>query len=59
MADALTQAGNKHVGAKEYAKAVKKYTEALDQGPADEEAAAILANRSATYTRLQDFDAGE
>lgn len=56
MADALKPAGNKHFGAKEYAKAVKKYTEALTQNPCDDDAAVILANRSASYTLLNKYD---
>lgn len=58
MADALKQAGNKHYAAKEYAKAVKKYTEALTKNPSDEDAAVILANRSASYTLLNQYDLG-
>lgn len=58
MADALKQAGNKHYAAKEYAKAVKKYTEALTMNPADDDAAVILANRSASYTLLNKYDLG-
>lgn len=59
MADALKQAGNKHFGAKEYAKAVKKYTEALTKTPSDDDAAVILANRSASYTLLNKYDLGK
>jgi hypothetical protein len=36
-----------------FPRAIKKFTEALEQDPADEEAAAILTNRSAAYTLLQ------
>ncbi|GAA5954373.1 hypothetical protein JCM8115_004566 [Rhodotorula mucilaginosa] len=56
MANALKQAGNKHFGAKEYAKAVKKYTEALTKNPSDDDAAVILANRSASYTLINKYD---
>lgn len=58
MANALKQAGNKHFGAKEYAKAVKKYTEALTKNPSDDDAAVILANRSASYTLINKYDLG-
>ncbi|GAA5881167.1 hypothetical protein JCM3774_003994 [Rhodotorula dairenensis] len=56
MADALKQAGNKLFAAKEYLKAVKKYTDALAKDLSDDEAAIILANRSAAYTLLNKYD---
>ncbi|GAA5867480.1 hypothetical protein JCM3774_002917 [Rhodotorula dairenensis] len=50
-------AGNKHFAAKEYPKAVKKYTAALaSKGLSEEDAAVILANRSASYTILNKYD---
>ncbi|GAA5979714.1 hypothetical protein JCM10908_003017 [Rhodotorula pacifica] len=56
MADALKQAGNKFFAAKQYSKAIKKYTDALAKDPSDEDAAIILANRSASYTLLNKYD---
>ena len=58
MADPF-KLGNKFFSAKKYPRAIKKFTEALEQDPADEEAAAILTNRSAAYTLLQEYDLGE
>lgn len=60
MADPF-KLGNKFFSAKKYPRAIMKFTEALEQleEPADEVAAAILTNRSAAYTLLQEYDLGE
>ncbi|GAA5979711.1 hypothetical protein JCM10908_003016 [Rhodotorula pacifica] len=55
MADPF-KLGNKFFSAKKYPRAIKKYTQALEREPEDEEAAAILVNRSAAYTHTQEYE---